>query len=143
MGAALESHLFGDAQPATMKIYGTLVETRKAEKLCVLLGLTVQQVWAIMIRFSEYTAPETFILQRDIAELMRHSDRYAATLALRVCKLPYKKHMLSFDEFLVFVCTFATMTETELLVIDDSTTVRGFQREVQWNAVHHRLARGL
>jgi L-arabinose isomerase len=38
---------------------------------------------------------------------------------------------------------FATMTETELLVIDDATTVRGFQHEVQWNAAYHRLARGL
>ncbi|GAA2752407.1 L-arabinose isomerase [Amnibacterium kyonggiense] len=38
---------------------------------------------------------------------------------------------------------FAAMTETELLVIDADTTVRGFQREVQWNAAYHRLARGL
>ncbi len=38
---------------------------------------------------------------------------------------------------------FAAMTETELLVIDESTTIRGFQREVQWNAAYHRLARGL
>jgi L-arabinose isomerase len=38
---------------------------------------------------------------------------------------------------------FAAMTETELLVIDADTTTRGFQREVQWNAAYHRLARGL
>jgi L-arabinose isomerase len=38
---------------------------------------------------------------------------------------------------------FATMTETELLIIDRDTTTRGFQREVQWNAAYHRLARGL
>jgi L-arabinose isomerase len=38
---------------------------------------------------------------------------------------------------------FAAMTETELLVIDEGTTPRGFQREVQWNAAYHRLARGL
>jgi L-arabinose isomerase len=38
---------------------------------------------------------------------------------------------------------FAAMTETELLVIDAGTTARGFQREVQWNAAYHRLARGL
>jgi L-arabinose isomerase len=38
---------------------------------------------------------------------------------------------------------FAAMTETELLVIDESTTVRGFQHEVQWNSVYYRLARGL
>jgi L-arabinose isomerase len=38
---------------------------------------------------------------------------------------------------------FAAMTETELLVIDERTTIRGFQREVQWNAAYHRLARGL
>jgi L-arabinose isomerase len=38
---------------------------------------------------------------------------------------------------------FAAMTETELLVIDDATTVRGFQREVQWNAAYNRLARGI
>ena len=38
---------------------------------------------------------------------------------------------------------FAAMTETELLVIDRGTTVRGFQRELQWNAAYHRLARGL
>ncbi len=38
---------------------------------------------------------------------------------------------------------FAAMTETELLIIDRDTTVRGFQREVQWNSAYHRLARGL
>ncbi len=38
---------------------------------------------------------------------------------------------------------FAKMTETELLVIDESTTIRGFEREVQWNAAYNRLARGI
>ncbi|MGN6445614.1 L-arabinose isomerase [Amnibacterium sp.] len=38
---------------------------------------------------------------------------------------------------------FARMTETELLVIDEATTVGGFEREVRWNAAYHRLARGL
>ena len=38
---------------------------------------------------------------------------------------------------------FAMMTETELLVIDSGTTIRGFDREVRWNAAYHRLARGL
>jgi L-arabinose isomerase len=38
---------------------------------------------------------------------------------------------------------FAKMTETELLVIDEHTTLRDFEREVQWNAAYQRLARGL
>ncbi|GAB2607295.1 L-arabinose isomerase [Kocuria himachalensis] len=38
---------------------------------------------------------------------------------------------------------FADMTRTELLVIDDSTTLREFQREVRWNAAYHRLAQKL
>ncbi|GAA4684848.1 L-arabinose isomerase [Nocardioides nanhaiensis] len=38
---------------------------------------------------------------------------------------------------------FAEMTGTELLVIDDATTPRSFQRELRWNAAYHRLARGL
>lgn len=38
---------------------------------------------------------------------------------------------------------FARMTETELLTIDASTTLAGFEREVRWNAAYHRLARGL
>jgi L-arabinose isomerase len=38
---------------------------------------------------------------------------------------------------------FAAMTETELLVIDAGTTIRGFEREVRWNAAYHRLARGI
>ncbi|WP_417564354.1 L-arabinose isomerase [Microbacterium sp.] len=38
---------------------------------------------------------------------------------------------------------FAEMAETELLVIDDDTTVRGFQREVRWNQAYYRLAQGL
>jgi L-arabinose isomerase len=42
----------------------------------------------------------------------------------------------------VFV-EFARMTETELLVIDDTTTLRDFEREVRWNAAYHRLARGI
>ncbi len=38
---------------------------------------------------------------------------------------------------------FATMTETELLVIDDTTTVRGFGHELKWNDVYHHVAAGL
>lgn len=38
---------------------------------------------------------------------------------------------------------FAEMAGTELLVIDDDTTLRGFQREVRWNAAYYRLAQGL
>jgi L-arabinose isomerase len=38
---------------------------------------------------------------------------------------------------------FATMTGTELLVIDADTTVRGFIRELKWNDVYHHAAAGL
>lgn len=38
---------------------------------------------------------------------------------------------------------FAEMTGTELLLIDDDTALRGFRKEVRWNAAHHRLAAGL
>lgn len=38
---------------------------------------------------------------------------------------------------------FATMTDTELLVIDDTTTVRGFGHELKWNDVYHHVAAGL
>ncbi|WNG83487.1 L-arabinose isomerase [Mycobacterium sp. ITM-2016-00316] len=38
---------------------------------------------------------------------------------------------------------FATMTDTELLVIDDTTTVRTFQHELRWNDVYHHVAAGL
>ena len=38
---------------------------------------------------------------------------------------------------------FAEMARTELLVIDEDTTTRGFAREVRWNAAYYRLAQGL
>ncbi|WP_308491822.1 L-arabinose isomerase [Microbacterium terrisoli] len=38
---------------------------------------------------------------------------------------------------------FAEMAQTELLVIDEGTTVAGFQREVRWNQAYYRLAQGL
>jgi L-arabinose isomerase len=38
---------------------------------------------------------------------------------------------------------FADMARTELLVIDDSTTLRGFQQEVRWNAAYYRLAQSI
>lgn len=38
---------------------------------------------------------------------------------------------------------FAAMTDTELLVIDADTTVRGFQHELKWNDVYHHVAAGL
>jgi L-arabinose isomerase len=38
---------------------------------------------------------------------------------------------------------FAEMARTELLVIDEQTTLRGFQQEVRWNAAYYRLAQGL
>ncbi len=38
---------------------------------------------------------------------------------------------------------FAEMAATELLVIDNDTTLRGFQNEVRWNAAYYRLAQGI
>ncbi|MGZ4639753.1 MAG: L-arabinose isomerase [Actinomycetes bacterium] len=38
---------------------------------------------------------------------------------------------------------FAEMVGTEVVVIDDDTTPRTFQRELRWNAAYHRLAEGL
>jgi L-arabinose isomerase len=38
---------------------------------------------------------------------------------------------------------FAEMTGTELLLIDETTTVRGFQHELRWNDVYHHVAAGL
>lgn len=37
----------------------------------------------------------------------------------------------------------AEIAGAELLVIDNSTTLREFQKEVRWNAAYYRLARGL
>ena len=37
---------------------------------------------------------------------------------------------------------FAEMARTELLVIDEDTTVRDFQRELRWNQAYYRLAQG-
>jgi L-arabinose isomerase len=37
----------------------------------------------------------------------------------------------------------ADMAKTELLVIDETTTLREFQKEVRWNAAYYRLAQGL
>ena len=37
---------------------------------------------------------------------------------------------------------FAQMTGVEMVVIDDDTTTRSFQRELRWNAAYHRLAEG-
>jgi L-arabinose isomerase len=38
---------------------------------------------------------------------------------------------------------YARMAGTELLVIDENTTVRSFENEVRWNAAYYRLARGI
>jgi L-arabinose isomerase len=38
---------------------------------------------------------------------------------------------------------FAQMAASELLVIDEHTTVREFTREVRWNQAYYRLAQGL
>ncbi|WP_426321622.1 L-arabinose isomerase [Microbacterium sp. E-13] len=38
---------------------------------------------------------------------------------------------------------FADIAATELVVIDDDTTARGFQRELRWNQAYYRLAQGL
>ena len=38
---------------------------------------------------------------------------------------------------------FARLARTELLVIDEGTSLRDFQRELDWNAAYYRLARGL
>jgi L-arabinose isomerase len=38
---------------------------------------------------------------------------------------------------------FARMAENELVVIDESTTLREFAKELHWNAAYYRLARGI
>jgi L-arabinose isomerase len=38
---------------------------------------------------------------------------------------------------------FAEIAGIELVVIDEDTTVREFQRELRWNQAYHRLAQGL
>jgi L-arabinose isomerase len=38
---------------------------------------------------------------------------------------------------------FARIAGTELLTIDESTTVRAFENELRWNAAYYRLARGI
>ncbi|MFC4223342.1 L-arabinose isomerase [Lysinibacter cavernae] len=38
---------------------------------------------------------------------------------------------------------FADMAGVELLLIDEDTTLRGFEREVRWNAAYHRLNQAL
>ncbi|GEP27182.1 hypothetical protein CLE01_17800 [Cryobacterium levicorallinum] len=38
---------------------------------------------------------------------------------------------------------FAEIARTELLVIDKTTTLRDFTREVRWNQAYYRLAQGL
>ena len=38
---------------------------------------------------------------------------------------------------------YARMAGTELLIIDEATTVRAFENELRWNAAYYRLARGI
>jgi L-arabinose isomerase len=38
---------------------------------------------------------------------------------------------------------FARIAGTELLTIDQTTTVRAFENELRWNAAYYRLARGI
>ena len=38
---------------------------------------------------------------------------------------------------------FAQIAGTELLLIDEQTTARGFARELRWNQAYHRLAQGM
>ena len=38
---------------------------------------------------------------------------------------------------------YARMAGTELLTIDETTTVRAFENELRWNAAYYRLARGI
>ena len=37
---------------------------------------------------------------------------------------------------------FADLTRSELLVIDENTTARGFRDQIRWNQAYHRLAQG-
>ena len=38
---------------------------------------------------------------------------------------------------------FADVSRTELLTIDETTSLREFQRELRWNQAYYRLAQGL
>ncbi|MCU1532470.1 MAG: L-arabinose isomerase, partial [Arthrobacter sp.] len=35
---------------------------------------------------------------------------------------------------------FAEIARTELLTIDEGTTIKGFKKELNWNAAYYRLA---
>jgi L-arabinose isomerase len=37
---------------------------------------------------------------------------------------------------------FADIARTELLLIDEATTLRDFLKEIRWNQAHYRVARG-
>jgi L-arabinose isomerase len=38
---------------------------------------------------------------------------------------------------------YARMAGTELLIIDQATTLRAFENDLRWNAAYYRLARGI
>ncbi len=38
---------------------------------------------------------------------------------------------------------YARVAGTELLIVDQATSVRTFENELRWNAAHYRLARGI
>jgi L-arabinose isomerase len=38
---------------------------------------------------------------------------------------------------------YAEIAKTELVVIDEDTTIRGFQKELRWNQAYYRLAQGI
>ncbi len=52
-------------------------------------------------------------------------------------------HPATVDAGVEILEDFAQMTGVEMVVIDDDTTTRSFQRELRWNAAYHRLAEGI
>jgi len=50
---------------------------------------------------------------------------------------------LSFDLTAEHLADFAEMAGMEFLLIDDTTTVPGFKKELRWNDLYYHLARGL
>ncbi|KAJ0400476.1 hypothetical protein ATCC90586_003948 [Pythium insidiosum] len=102
-------------QPATGVHYDIFVQTRRCESVCVELGLTLKDVRKIKVKYDEndmYHSGE--ITQAEFFFIINEDDRPLTRGLLRLGNVQPDQKFLSFDEYLLCVASFASLTPPEL-----------------------------
>jgi hypothetical protein len=104
-------------EPASGKIYGEMIETKRTEEMCIMLGMTYGDVWKMRKIFNDIDVDNTnTITEAEFFYLINENIRPLTRAIFRLTpELPPKPKRVNFDQMLFCLCTFSSFTAKELL----------------------------